>query len=205
MPAASTVGTADYGALRAMNCRNRRGNTREGPGSTAAERQARRLPRRCTTEQLIYARIWAAQQPGSLAQPASQLASKQRMHALITSNSRTVIDDPRASRRTPPRSLSWKSRNTARRPHSPTPVGIPTASPSSTNYWPFSNSVLDAPQRKVHSTCPAPREHAQDQLTAEDRRGLTPLFWQHVLPYGEVKLDMTARLTIRTAAPPSAP
>jgi len=22
-------------------------------------------------------------------------------------------------------------------------------------------------------------------LTAEDRRGLTPLFWQHVLPYGE--------------------
>jgi hypothetical protein len=42
-------------------------------------------------------------------------------------------------------------------------------------------------------------------LTAEDRRGLTPLFWQHVLPYGEVKLDMTARLTIRTAAPPSAP
>jgi hypothetical protein len=36
-------------------------------------------------------------------------------------------------------------------------------------------------------------------LTPEDRRGLTPLFWQHVLPYGEVKLDMTARLTIRTA------
>jgi TnpA family transposase len=37
-------------------------------------------------------------------------------------------------------------------------------------------------------------------LTPEDRRGLTPLFWQHVLPYGEVKLDMTARLSIRTAA-----
>jgi len=34
-------------------------------------------------------------------------------------------------------------------------------------------------------------------LTAEDRRGLTPLFWQHVLPYGEVKLDMTSRLDIR--------
>jgi len=34
-------------------------------------------------------------------------------------------------------------------------------------------------------------------LTPEDRRGLTPLFWQHVLPYGEVKLDMTARLSIR--------
>ena len=38
-------------------------------------------------------------------------------------------------------------------------------------------------------------------LTPEDRRERTPLFWQHVLPYGEVKLDMTARLTIRTAAP----
>ena len=37
-----------------------------------------------------------------------------------------------------------------------------------------------------------------DMLTAEDQRGLTPLFWQHVLPYGEVKLDMTTRLSIRT-------
>jgi hypothetical protein len=27
-------------------------------------------------------------------------------------------------------------------------------------------------------------------LTAEDERGLTPLFWSHVLPYGEVKLDI---------------
>jgi TnpA family transposase len=33
-----------------------------------------------------------------------------------------------------------------------------------------------------------------DVLTAEDRRGLTPLFWSHVLPYGEVKLDMGNRL-----------
>ena len=28
-------------------------------------------------------------------------------------------------------------------------------------------------------------------LTAEDLRGLAPLFWAHVLPYGEVKLNMT--------------
>ena len=28
-------------------------------------------------------------------------------------------------------------------------------------------------------------------LTPEGRRGLTPLFWHHVLPCGEVKLDMT--------------
>jgi hypothetical protein len=31
-------------------------------------------------------------------------------------------------------------------------------------------------------------------LTVEDRRGLTPLFWTHVAPYGEVRLDMTSRL-----------
>ncbi len=42
-------------------------------------------------------------------------------------------------------------------------------------------------------------------LTPEDRRGLTPLFWHHVLPYGEVKLDLTTRLSIRTAAPASGP
>jgi len=38
-------------------------------------------------------------------------------------------------------------------------------------------------------------------LTAEDEHGLTPLFWQHVLPYGEVKLDMSTRLAL--TGPPS--
>ncbi len=33
-------------------------------------------------------------------------------------------------------------------------------------------------------------------FTDADRRGLTPLFWTHVLPYGEVKLDMSSRLTL---------
>lgn len=33
-------------------------------------------------------------------------------------------------------------------------------------------------------------------LTSEDRRGLTPLFWSHALPYGEVKLNMNSRLTL---------
>lgn len=28
-----------------------------------------------------------------------------------------------------------------------------------------------------------------------DRRGLTPHFWSHVRPYGEVNLDMDTRLT----------
>jgi hypothetical protein len=35
-------------------------------------------------------------------------------------------------------------------------------------------------------------------LTAENQRGLTPLFWSHVLPYGEVKLNMTNRLRLGT-------
>ena len=35
-------------------------------------------------------------------------------------------------------------------------------------------------------------------LTVEDQRGLTPLFWSHVLPYGEVKLNMTSRLSLGT-------
>ena len=35
-------------------------------------------------------------------------------------------------------------------------------------------------------------------LTDEDRRGLTPLFWAHVLPYGEVKLNMARRLSLPT-------
>ncbi len=33
-------------------------------------------------------------------------------------------------------------------------------------------------------------------LTLADRRGLSPLFWQHVRPYGEVTLDLGSRLTI---------
>jgi TnpA family transposase len=39
-------------------------------------------------------------------------------------------------------------------------------------------------------------EEWTEVLTAEDRRGLTPLFWSHVLPYGEVKLDMASRLVL---------
>ena len=35
-------------------------------------------------------------------------------------------------------------------------------------------------------------------LTNEDRRALTPLFWAHVAPYGEIKLDMRSRLTLNT-------
>ena len=33
-------------------------------------------------------------------------------------------------------------------------------------------------------------------LGPADRRGLTPLFWQHVRPYGEVRLNMASRLSI---------
>ena len=36
-------------------------------------------------------------------------------------------------------------------------------------------------------------------LTPEDLRGLTPLFWAHVLPYGEVKLNTTRRIALNAA------
>lgn len=39
-------------------------------------------------------------------------------------------------------------------------------------------------------------DEAAAALSPEDRRGLTPLFWTHVAPYGEVKLDMSSRLTL---------
>ena len=35
-----------------------------------------------------------------------------------------------------------------------------------------------------------------DHVTPADRRGLTPLFWMHVQPYGEVNLDMKSHLEI---------
>jgi TnpA family transposase len=38
-----------------------------------------------------------------------------------------------------------------------------------------------------------------DRMTAEDKRGLTPLIWGHVNPYGLFRLDMNTRLAIETA------
>ena len=38
--------------------------------------------------------------------------------------------------------------------------------------------------------------HSQRRLTDADRRGLRPLFWSHVAPYGEVRLNMARRLDI---------
>jgi hypothetical protein len=34
------------------------------------------------------------------------------------------------------------------------------------------------------------------KLTEEDRRGLSPLFWSHVNPYGRFRLDMDTRLDL---------
>jgi len=33
-------------------------------------------------------------------------------------------------------------------------------------------------------------------LDPADRRGMTPLFWSHIRPYGEVRLDLASRLVI---------
>ena len=38
-----------------------------------------------------------------------------------------------------------------------------------------------------------------DRMTAEDKRGLTPLVWGHVNPYGLFRLNMNTRLAIETA------
>jgi hypothetical protein len=35
-----------------------------------------------------------------------------------------------------------------------------------------------------------------DRLSDEDRRGLTPLFWSNVNPYGTFRLDMDRRLDL---------
>jgi hypothetical protein len=37
------------------------------------------------------------------------------------------------------------------------------------------------------------------RLTVEDRRGLTPLFYLHINPYGRFDLDMDTRLAIEDA------
>jgi len=37
---------------------------------------------------------------------------------------------------------------------------------------------------------------AAPQLEPEDLRGLTPLFWSHISPYGEVRLDLGSRLAL---------
>lgn len=38
-----------------------------------------------------------------------------------------------------------------------------------------------------------------DRMTDVDHRGLTPLFWTHVKPYGEVRLNMARRLSLGQA------
>lgn len=40
-----------------------------------------------------------------------------------------------------------------------------------------------------------------ERLTDADRRGLSPLFWTHVNPYGRFELDMNSRLDLSAAAP----
>jgi TnpA family transposase len=38
-----------------------------------------------------------------------------------------------------------------------------------------------------------------NRMTEVDHRGLTPLFWTHISPYGEVRLNMTRRLALANA------
>ncbi|OYP19193.1 hypothetical protein CFC35_35815 [Streptomyces sp. FBKL.4005] len=40
------------------------------------------------------------------------------------------------------------------------------------------------------------------RFTDEDRRALTPLFWMHIQPYGEVRLNMSSRLQLSAPTSP---
>ena len=40
-----------------------------------------------------------------------------------------------------------------------------------------------------------------NRMTDDDRRGLTPLFWSHINPYGTFRLDMDTRLELAATAP----
>ncbi|WP_133899529.1 hypothetical protein [Streptomyces sp. KS 21] len=40
-----------------------------------------------------------------------------------------------------------------------------------------------------------------DVLTDEGKRALTPLFWMHIQPYGEVRLNMGSRLQLAQPVP----
>jgi hypothetical protein len=42
-------------------------------------------------------------------------------------------------------------------------------------------------------------------MTEVDHRGLTPLFWTHVAPYGEVRLNMTAASPWAPGSAPESP
>ena len=35
-----------------------------------------------------------------------------------------------------------------------------------------------------------------DRMGADERRGLSPLFWTHINPYGQFRLDMNTRLDL---------
>ena len=55
-----------------------------------------------------------------------------------------------------------------------------------------------------YSLVPAPKAVLRDpqragKLTGEGRRGLSPLFWSHVNPYGRFRLDMDTRLDLTAA------
>ena len=74
----------------------------------------------------------------------------------------------------------------------------------SAGFWPIGyrfalSSVwgCDVVPRSWRSGSGGPGGHREARA---DGRGLTPLFWMHVLPYGEVNLDMTSRLNLAQPA-----
>jgi hypothetical protein len=64
---------------------------------------------------------------------------------------------------------------------------------------------LDGESSLVFINTQLPQAVLRDQtwankLTGEDRRGLSPLFWANVNPYGRFRLNMESRLDLGIAA-----
>ncbi|MCG5213525.1 transposase [Streptosporangium sp. KLBMP 9127] len=49
-------------------------------------------------------------------------------------------------------------------------------------------------------SCSPQREKTAKKANDEDRRALSPLFWEHLNPYGRFRLDMNTRLDLSLAA-----
>jgi hypothetical protein len=79
----------------------------------------------------------------------------------------------------------------------PRPV---TGPPARASEQPQGFRTLHSQRATANSCAVLPRTPTRTTvLTPGDQRGLTPLFWSHVLPYGEVKLNMTSRLPLSTS------
>ena len=84
------------------------------------------------------------------------------------------------------------------------PRSLPSSLPQLGREVPSTTSVPQQLVQGIRERADDParpdRPEWADAFTDTDRRGLTPLFWTHIAPYGEVRLDMTRRLDLSNTA-----